>query len=68
MGNGKTKKESIQTVKRLVEKKRSMEGLPLVKFNGEGWWSRFMKRHPELSLRSSDPYLTADPVQEVSQH
>jgi len=55
MGNGKTKKEIIQTVKRLVEKKRSKEGLPLVKFNGEGWWSRFMKRHPELSLRSSDP-------------
>ena len=27
----------------------------MVKFNGEDWWSRFMKRHPELSLQTSDP-------------
>ena len=24
-------------------------------FKGEGWWQGFMKRHSELSLRSSDP-------------
>ena len=27
----------------------------MVKFNGEGWWSRFMKRHFELSLQTLDP-------------
>jgi len=63
MGNSKTKKEIIQTVKR---KRRSKEGLPLVKFYGEGWWSRFMKRHPELSLWSSDP-LSHCRSSEVSQ-
>ena len=55
MGNGKTKREVLQFVKRLVEKKREKEGLEMVKFNGEGWSHRFMKRHPELSLRTSDP-------------
>ena len=25
------------------------------KFNGEGWYHRFMQRHPKLSLRSADP-------------
>ena len=35
-GNGKTKKEILQIVKRLVEKKRAQEELPLAKFNGEG--------------------------------
>lgn len=24
-------------------------------FNGEGWYHRFMQRHPTLSLRSADP-------------
>ena len=24
------------------------------KFNGEGLWTRFMRRHPELSSRTSD--------------
>ena len=27
----------------------------MAKFNGEGWWAKFMKRHSELSLRTSDP-------------
>jgi len=52
MGNGKTKKEVIECVKRLVEKKRAKEG---IKFNGEDWWHKFMKRHPDLSLQTSDP-------------
>jgi len=43
MGNGKTKREVLQFVKRLVEKKREKEGLEMVKFNGKGWWHRFMK-------------------------
>ena len=51
------KREVLQTVKRLVEKKRAQEVLPLAKFNGEGWWTRFMKRHPELFLRTSHPLL-----------
>ena len=55
MGNGKTKREVIQSVKRLVEKKRAQEGILMAKFNGEGWWEKFMKRHSELSLRTSDP-------------
>jgi len=54
MGNGKTKREVL---KRLVEKKREKEGLEMVKFNGEGWWHRIMKRHPKLSLRTSDPLV-----------
>ena len=55
MGNGKTKREVIDCVKRLMEKKRAKEGLQMIKFNGEGWWYKFMKRHSELSLRTSDP-------------
>ena len=50
MGNGKTKREVIDCVKRLVEKKRAKEGLQMIKCNGEGWWYKFMKRHSELSL------------------
>ena len=55
MGNGKTKREVINCVKRLEEKKRAKEGLQMIKFNGEGWWYKFMKRHSELSLQTSDP-------------
>ena len=50
MGYGKTMKEVISIVQRTLMKKRSLEH-----FNGEGWWNRFMKRHPTLSLRTSDP-------------
>ena len=57
MGNGKTKREILQSVKRLVEQKRAQEGIPVAKFNGEGWWAKFMKRHSELSLRTSDTLL-----------
>jgi len=44
MENGKTKKKIIKSVKRLVEKKEIRKSCPYrLKFNGEGWWSRFMK-------------------------
>ena len=36
-------------------KKRAKDRLQMIKFNGEGWWHKFMKRHPDLSLRTSDP-------------
>ena len=55
MGSAKTKREVLQFAKRLVEKKREKEGLEMVTFNGEGWWHKFMKRHPELSVQTSDP-------------
>ena len=52
MGYGKTKKEVFSIVQRTLMKKRSLEH-----FNGEGWWNCFMKHHPTLSLRTSDPLL-----------
>ena len=51
LGCGKTKREVIDIVRRTLQKK----GNNLDHFNGEGWWLRFMQRHPELSLRCSDP-------------
>ena len=51
MGYGKTRREVIDIVKRTVAKK----GRDIKNFNGEGWWSRFMDRHPKLSLRTADP-------------
>ena len=51
IGYGKTKREIISIVQRTLRKKRKV----LDHFNGEGWWIRFMERHPRLSLRSSDP-------------
>ena len=51
LGIGKTKTEVISIVRKtLVKKKKSLD-----RFNGEGWWIRFMNRHPQLSLRCSDP-------------
>ena len=51
MGYGKTRREIFGIVQRTLKKKgRSDEN-----FNGEGWWTRFMERHPQLSLRCSDP-------------
>ena len=47
----RTKKEVFSIVERaLMKKKRSLEH-----FNGEGWWDWFTKRHPTLSLCTSDP-------------
>ena len=54
MGNGKTKREVIECAKRLVEKRRANEGFQMIKFYGEEWWHKFMKRHPYLSLQTSD--------------
>ena len=45
IGYGKTKREVFSIVEQTLKKK----------FNGEGWWHRFVERHPELSLRTSDP-------------
>ena len=50
MGLGKTKREVFNIVERVLKKK----GYNVDKFNGEGWWTRFRKRHPKISLRSSD--------------
>ena len=51
MGYGKSKREVLSIVKRTLEKK----GSNVDDFIGEGWWMKFMKRHPRLSLRTSDP-------------
>ena len=51
IGCGKTRREVISIVRRVVDKK----GRNLDNFNGDGWWFRFMERNPELSLRTSDP-------------
>ena len=53
MGHCKTKQDVIHIVKRKVKKKNP--GRNINGFKGEGWWQGFMKRHSELSLRSSDP-------------
>ena len=53
LGHGKTKLEVIQIVKRIVEKKKK-EVFEHLNFNGEGWWSGFMRRHPKMTLRTSD--------------
>ena len=55
IGYGKTKKEVLAMVQKTVEKK----GVDTEKFNGEGWWSRFMSRNPKLSLRTADPLSKA---------
>ena len=51
MGYGKSKREVLSIVKRTLENK----GSNVDDFIGEGWWMKFMKRHPRLSLRTSDP-------------
>ena len=48
MGYGKSKREVLSIVKRTLEKK----GSNVDDFIGEGWWMKFMKRHPR---RTSDP-------------
>ena len=50
MGLGKTKREVLVIVQRVLEKK----GRSTDSFKGEGWWLRFMQRYPTLSLRSAD--------------
>ena len=50
MGNGKTKQEVIQGVKRLVEKKRGNRILSSIERDG----GSDLQRHPELSLRSTN--------------
>lgn len=51
IGHGKTKREVITIVERTLKKKE----MATDKFNGEGWWLRFMERHDKLSLRTTDP-------------
>ena len=51
VGSGKTKREVIVIVQHVLEKK----GRDTDSFHGEGWWLRFMQRHPTLSLRTADP-------------
>ena len=51
LGCGKTKREVLLIVEKTLEQK----GNKPEKFNGEGWYHRFMQRHPKLSLRSADP-------------
>ena len=50
IGYGKTKREILVIVQKTLEKKGRD-----VNFNGEGWWTNFMRRNPQLSLRSTDP-------------
>ena len=51
IGYGKTKREILLYVQKILEQKGSKPD----HFNGEGWYFRFMQRHPRLSLRSADP-------------
>ena len=51
IGYGKTKREVLLIVQKTLEQK----GNKPEHFNGEGWYHRFMQRHPTLSLRSADP-------------
>ena len=51
MGHGKTKQEVLLIVQKTLKKKRRLTE----HFNGEGWWTRFTKRHPEITLRTPDP-------------
>ena len=62
MGYGKTKKEILAMVQKTMEKKDLCDD----KFNGEGWWTRFMSRNPTLSLRTADPLskVRADAVKQ----
>ena len=39
----------------IVQKTLEQKGNKPEHFNGEGWYHRFMQRHPTLSLRSADP-------------
>ena len=51
LGYGKTKQEVLDILRKTLEKKK----VDTSKFNGEGWWTRFKERHPQLSLRTADP-------------
>ena len=46
VGLGKTKREVFNIVERVLKKK----GYNVNKFYGEGWWTRFRKRHPKISV------------------
>ena len=50
IGLPKTRVEVIDIVRKAVIKKRGTDK----GFNGEGWWHRFLERHPELSLHKGD--------------
>ena len=56
MDHGKTKREVIDIVRRTVKKKKGKEGQDFekCKFNGGGWWNRYVQRHPKLSLCTAD--------------
>ena len=54
-GKWQDKEGNLTSCTKAGGEKTAQEELPLAKFNGESWWTRFMKRHPELSLRTSDP-------------
>ena len=38
-----------------MQKTLEQKGDKPEKFNGEGWYRRFMQKHPKFSLRSADP-------------
>ena len=50
IGLPKTRVEVLGIVRKAVIKKRGTDD----GFNGEGWWHRFLERHPNLSLRRGD--------------
>ena len=51
IGYSKTKREVLMIVQKTLEKKE----VDISKFKGEGWWIHFKCRHPEISLRTTDP-------------
>ena len=56
VGYGKTKKEILVIVQKLIKKKVHSK---CERFNLEGWWHRFMSRQKKLSLRTADPLSKA---------
>ena len=49
MGYGKTKQEVFSILERILINKKLTDD-----FKGEGWWIRFLQRHPNLSLHCTD--------------
>ncbi len=50
IGVPKTRVEVMDIVRKAVIKKRGTDA----GFSGEGWWHRFVERHPKVSLRKGD--------------
>ena len=50
IGYGKTRKEVKSIVERVAEEKHCLRGTQVT----DGWWTKFLQRQPQLSLRRGD--------------